>query len=84
MVKSLDNSSIAFQQETRAGMQNLEKQIAQLAKTVNRMDKERGKLPAQAEINPRENTHAVTLRSGKELSALEERKNTICHLINEL
>ncbi|KAK8492616.1 hypothetical protein V6N11_030838 [Hibiscus sabdariffa] len=44
-------------------MQEMEKQISLLAKTVGHLDSQ-GKLPSQTEPNPKENVTAITLRSG--------------------
>ena len=52
---------------TKASIKNLETQMAQLASQVGKMDTTQGRLPAQAQVNPRENANAITLRSGKEL-----------------
>ena len=50
----------------------LESQIAQLS--IGSSQKNYGKLPSQPEINPREGVNAITLRSGKQLSTSEPRK----------
>ena len=43
----------------------LESQITQLSAGPSQRDK--GKLPSQPEANPKEDVHAITLRSGREL-----------------
>ncbi|XP_052619833.1 uncharacterized protein LOC111889560 [Lactuca sativa] len=64
IVKSLTTSTQAFQQETKASIKNLEKQVSQLATSVGKLESQ-GKLPAQTETNPRHNVCAITLRGGK-------------------
>ncbi|XP_019153673.1 PREDICTED: uncharacterized protein LOC109150209 [Ipomoea nil] len=60
-------------QSSQASIHNLEVQVCQLAKLV--AEKDRGKLPSNTEINPREGTMAITLRSGKMLNeALKEKE----------
>ena len=70
IVKSLATNTQMFQQETRASIKNLKTQISQLATFVRNIETNRGKLPSQAEINPRENTSAMTLRSGREVQTM--------------
>ncbi|XP_023743143.2 uncharacterized protein LOC111891312 [Lactuca sativa] len=64
IVKSLETSTQAFQQETKASIKNLEKQVSQLATSVSKLESQ-GKLPAQTEANLRHNVCAITLRGGK-------------------
>ncbi|XP_038708081.1 uncharacterized protein LOC120003252 isoform X2 [Tripterygium wilfordii] len=65
LIKTLANNTQQFQQETRSSVQNLEKQISQLAMAVSNLEAQgSGKLPSQTIVNPRENASAVTLRSG--------------------
>ncbi|KAD6794574.1 hypothetical protein E3N88_05470 [Mikania micrantha] len=64
IVKSLATSTQTFQQETRSSIKNLEKQMAQIATSVSKMQSQ-GKLPPQTETNPKHNSCAITLRSGK-------------------
>ena len=52
-------------QSQQSTIQNLERQVGQLAKAVS--DREKGKLPSTSEVNPKESVMAITLRSGKEL-----------------
>ena len=49
---------------------NVEKQIGQLAKAFSKP--QQGSLPGNTEANPREHVKAVTLKSGKALSAGEK------------
>ncbi|XP_042758017.1 uncharacterized protein LOC122197905 [Lactuca sativa] len=63
IVKSLATSTQAFQQETKASIKNLEKQVSQLATFVSKLESQ-GKLPAQ-KTNPRHNVCAVKMRGGK-------------------
>jgi len=70
IMRSLATNTQMFQQETRAGIQNLKTQISQLASYMRNIETNRGKLPSQAEINPRENASAMTLRSGREVQTM--------------
>ncbi|KAI3674749.1 hypothetical protein L2E82_51975 [Cichorium intybus] len=66
IVSNLAKNTISFQQETKASIQFLEKQISQLATTVGKLESRlETKLPAQTEANPRHNVSAISLRSGK-------------------
>ncbi|KAF7841462.1 uncharacterized protein G2W53_003760 [Senna tora] len=49
-----------------SSMQSLEQQMSQIATSVSKLESQ-GKLPSQAETNPKHNVCAITLRSGKEL-----------------
>ncbi|PIN27218.1 hypothetical protein CDL12_00011 [Handroanthus impetiginosus] len=66
IVKSLAINTQKFQQETRESIQNLERQVSQLAISVNRSESQ-GKLSSQTVVNPKQNVSAITLRNGKEL-----------------
>ncbi|XP_073137366.1 uncharacterized protein [Henckelia pumila] len=75
IVKDLATNTSAFQQKTRASIQQLNTQMGQLATAVNRLEALNSNiLPSQTVVNPRENVSAITLRSGKELkeSKVEE------------
>ncbi|KAK8607767.1 hypothetical protein V6N13_046374 [Hibiscus sabdariffa] len=52
-----------YQNQFDSRIQELEKQMSQLAQTVGRLES-RGKLPSQTETNPKENVSAITLRGG--------------------
>ncbi|PIN21584.1 hypothetical protein CDL12_05712 [Handroanthus impetiginosus] len=52
--------------ETRESIQNLERQVSQLATSVNRLESQ-GKLPSQTIVNPKQNISAIVLRNEKEL-----------------
>ncbi|KAL2905800.1 Succinate--CoA ligase [ADP-forming] subunit beta, partial [Bienertia sinuspersici] len=68
IVKSMASNTLQFQQETRSGLKNLENQVSQLANMVGRLEVQNSHtFPSQLEKNPRENTRAISLRSGKEL-----------------
>ncbi|XP_016669909.1 uncharacterized protein [Gossypium hirsutum] len=56
-----------FQTQTQSHLQEIDKQISQLAQTVGRLESQ-GRLPSQTETNPRENVSAITLRSGTVIS----------------
>ncbi|XP_027169380.1 uncharacterized protein LOC113769101 [Coffea eugenioides] len=65
--RTLAMSTTQFQQDTKAGMKDMEARISQMATAINRLESHSyGKLPSQPEVNPR-NVSAMTLRSGKEL-----------------
>ncbi|KAI3737146.1 hypothetical protein L2E82_27141 [Cichorium intybus] len=64
IVKSLATSTQAFQNETKASIKSLKQQVSQLANSMSKMETQ-GKLPSQTEKNPKHNTCAITLRSGK-------------------
>ncbi|KAK8991104.1 hypothetical protein V6N11_062128 [Hibiscus sabdariffa] len=51
------------QNRTDSRIQEIEKQMNQLTKTLGRLESQ-GKLPSQTEPNPKENVSAITLRSG--------------------
>ncbi|KAJ9162578.1 hypothetical protein P3X46_022340 [Hevea brasiliensis] len=68
IVKALASNTQQFQQETRNSIQNIEKQIGQLASSVSKLEAQgSGKLPSQIVMNPRENASAIVLQSGKEV-----------------
>ncbi|XP_040369481.1 uncharacterized protein LOC112184819 [Rosa chinensis] len=69
LVASLANSQQSFQQKTDRSIENLERQVSQLANMIGQQHQQ-GKLPSQTVINPKggfENASVVTLRSGKEV-----------------
>ncbi|KAG6490808.1 hypothetical protein ZIOFF_052123 [Zingiber officinale] len=54
------------QQRTDTALQNIERQIGQLASNINQMQNQgSGQLPSQPTPNPKGNVSALTLRSGK-------------------
>ena len=64
----LASNTLQFQQETRSSIQNLKKQISQLATSMGKLEAQSsGKLPSQTIINPRENVSAISLRSGRKI-----------------
>ncbi|KAJ9159387.1 hypothetical protein P3X46_024895 [Hevea brasiliensis] len=68
IVKALANNTQQFQQETRNSIQNIERQIGQLASSVSKLEAQgSGRLPSQTIMNPRENASAILLRSGKKV-----------------
>ncbi|KAJ9189114.1 hypothetical protein P3X46_000445 [Hevea brasiliensis] len=68
IVKALANNTQQFQQETKNSIQNIERQIGQLASSVSKLEAQGSrKLPSQAVMNPRENASAIVLQSGKEV-----------------
>jgi TolA-binding protein len=71
---------MSFQQETRSSINNLEKQMRQVASSVEKLKAQiNGKLPSQA-LNPKENVSVITLRSGKEL---EEQRSKQIQMVEE-
>ncbi|XP_073121145.1 uncharacterized protein [Henckelia pumila] len=68
IVKALATNTQKFQQGTRVSIQNLGNQITQLATAVSNLETQNsGKLPSQTVVNPRENSSAMVLRSGKKV-----------------
>ncbi|KAG8489392.1 hypothetical protein CXB51_017470 [Gossypium anomalum] len=63
LVERLAQSQENFEDRTESHLQEIDKQISQLAKTVGRLESQ-GKLPSKIEANPWENVSAITLRSG--------------------
>lgn len=69
LIASLANSQQSFQQKTDKSIENLERQVSQLANMMSQQHQP-GKLPSQTIINPKggfENANAINLRSGKEV-----------------
>ncbi|CAH9100957.1 unnamed protein product [Cuscuta epithymum] len=65
---TMQQSVTQFQETTKSSIHNLENQMSQISNAVSRLEaKDSAKLPSQTEPNPRQQAHAVTLRSGKEL-----------------
>ncbi|WCJ31641.1 hypothetical protein M5689_013115 [Euphorbia peplus] len=60
-----------FQKETKASIQNLEKQMGQMATSIGAMESQ-GKLPSQTVDNPRQNVSAIKLRNGREIEQPEK------------
>ncbi|KAG8492848.1 hypothetical protein CXB51_010174 [Gossypium anomalum] len=67
IVEKLALSQEKFQTQTQSHLQEIDRQISQLAQTVGRLESQ-GRLPSQTETNPRENVSAITLRSGTVIS----------------
>ncbi|KAH9686698.1 hypothetical protein KPL70_014461 [Citrus sinensis] len=83
IVKSLATNIQQFQQATTTSIQNLESQMSQLTTTMSRLESQvSGRLPSQSEVNSKQNTSAVILRSGKELQ--ERSKKVTKHIEDEL
>ena len=66
--------------DTQAGLKNLETQVGQLAKQIS--ERPSGKFPGDTQIPRTENASAITTRSGKVLSevqnkAEEEKKEVV-------
>ena len=81
----LATNTLQFQHETRSSIQNLEKQVSQLATSIGKLEAQSsGKFPSQTIINPRENVSAISLRSGREIEVpigdqVEEQKDKVNH-----
>ncbi|XP_073133924.1 uncharacterized protein [Henckelia pumila] len=68
IVQNLATNTLAFQQDTRTSIQNLNTQMGQLAAAISKLEAQNSsRLPSQTVVNPKENVSAITLRSGKEL-----------------
>jgi hypothetical protein len=73
LAKTVQKNQLTVQQdkqETKASIKALENQMAKLDVSINKLEANHGRLPAQAE-NPRENVCAINLRSGRELLGVE-------------
>ncbi|CAN6560086.1 unnamed protein product [Malus baccata var. baccata] len=67
LIASLANSTQSHQQKTDKAIENLERQISQLASLMGQQHQP-GRLPSQTVVNPNvEQMNVVTLRSGKEV-----------------
>ncbi|KAK8977339.1 hypothetical protein V6N11_030658 [Hibiscus sabdariffa] len=62
-MEALLDQLVQSQTRTDSRIQEIEKQMSQLAQTLGRLESQ-GKLPSQTEPNPKENVSAITLRSG--------------------
>ena len=70
LVKDLAINTHLFQQETRAGIQNLENKMSQLATSISKLEAQNSeKLPSQIVVTPIETVSAIMLTSGKELES---------------
>ena len=66
--QALQQSQIAFQNNTQASLKNLETQVSQLVRELSEIRTQgSGKLPSQTIVNPWENVSAITLKSGKQV-----------------
>ena len=68
--QKLTSSTQNFQVQTETSISELRDQISKLATSVNKLEN-KGKLPSQPDINPRQNASAIALRSGKEIPSAE-------------
>ncbi|XP_008229105.1 PREDICTED: uncharacterized protein LOC103328489 [Prunus mume] len=67
LIASLANSTQSHQQKTDKAIENLERQMSQLAGLIGQQQQP-GRLPSQTVVNPNaEQMNVVTLRSGKEV-----------------
>ncbi|KAH9669232.1 hypothetical protein KPL70_021706 [Citrus sinensis] len=83
IVKSLVTNTQQFQQAITTSIQNLENQMSQLATTVSHLESQvSGRLPSQSEVNSKQNSSVVILRSRKELQ--EPSKKVTKHVEDEL
>ncbi|XP_052882791.1 uncharacterized protein LOC128291619 [Gossypium arboreum] len=67
IVEKLAISQEKFQTQTQSHLQEIDKQISQLAQIVGHLESQ-GRLPSQTETNSRENVSAITLRRGTVIS----------------
>ncbi|XP_073133960.1 uncharacterized protein [Henckelia pumila] len=68
LVQNLATNTLAFQQDTRTSIQNLNTQMGQLTAAISKLEAQNSsRLPSQTVVNPKENMSAITLRSGKVL-----------------
>ncbi|KAK8560973.1 hypothetical protein V6N13_026408 [Hibiscus sabdariffa] len=63
-----------FQNRTETHLQELHKQMSQLAQTIGRIESQ-GKLPSQIETTPKVNVSAITLRSGTTVGPEDPKEN---------
>ena len=79
IVKMLATNTLQFQQETRSSIQNLEKQMSQLATSMGKLEAQgSGKLPSQTIINLWKNANIISLRSEKEVeSSIQNPSNAV-------
>ncbi|KAK8636607.1 hypothetical protein V6N13_124349 [Hibiscus sabdariffa] len=75
IVERIALSQDKFQNRTETHLQEIDKQISQLAQTLRRLESQ-GKLPSQTEHNPRANVSAITLRSGTVLEPKAPKENS--------
>ncbi|KAM2388571.1 hypothetical protein ACFXTH_038001 [Malus domestica] len=72
LIASLANSTQSHQQKTDKAIENLERQMSQLASLMGQQHQP-GRLPSQTVVNPNaEQMNVVTLRSGKEVFEQDE------------
>ncbi|KAM1265683.1 hypothetical protein ACFX2J_035340 [Malus domestica] len=72
LIASLANSTQSHQQKTNKAIENLERQMSQLASLMGQQHQP-GRLPSQTVVNPNaEQMNVVTLRSGKEVFEQDE------------
>nr|XP_028960005.1 uncharacterized protein LOC103410683 [Malus domestica] len=72
LIASLANSTQSHQQKTDKAIENLERQMSQLANLMGQQHQP-GRLPSQTVVNPNaEQMNVVTLRSGKEVFEQDE------------
>ncbi|CAN6566247.1 unnamed protein product [Malus baccata var. baccata] len=72
LIASLANSTQSHQQKTDKAIENLERQMSQLASLMGKQHQP-GRLPSQTVVNPNaEQMNVVTLRSGKEVFEQDE------------
>ncbi|XP_073159062.1 uncharacterized protein [Henckelia pumila] len=68
IVQNLATNTLAFQQDTRTSIQNLNIKMGQLAAAISKLEAQNSsRLPSQTVVNQKDNVSAITLRSGKEL-----------------
>ncbi|CAN6716366.1 unnamed protein product [Malus baccata var. baccata] len=77
LIASLANSTQSHQQKTDKAIENLERQMSQLASLMGQQHQP-GRLPSQTVVNPNaEQMNVVTLRNGKEIFEQDEASTEI-------
>ena len=71
----MTNSTIQFQNDTKAYLKSLENQFSQLETTVGRLEAQGSrKLLSQTVVNPKENVSVISLRSGRQLDEIARKQ----------
>ena len=69
-IQSLEEIVRSLAVSTESSISELKDQISKLTTSVTKLEN-KGKLPSQPDINPRQNASAISLRSGKEIPSAE-------------
>ncbi|KAK9691277.1 hypothetical protein RND81_09G186600 [Saponaria officinalis] len=83
IIRALVTNQTQFQQETQNSIKNLENLVGQLGTAISRLEaKDSGVLPRTKVTNPDANVSAVSLRNGRQLVELENKKKSSTEVIN--